>query len=180
MMFRSRLFAPLLWVCLLLVPVQAGAMDTSDRTRFETIKGMTLGELGQAAARLLEAKYADADWDAVPFPEYVFADLETEMSYKVAVLRPRLLGVTNVQDDQAVIPCYCTCDKFGHDNLLYCFYQNGDPEGDFDEHGAQCAVCIRQALLAFLWDDLGATHDDIMAGMKDKFAPLIEKYHSGE
>lgn len=178
-MSRFRTICLLLLVPLLLVPVHAAGLNQGAKTEFNRIKGMTLGELGQAASRLIDAKYADVDWDAVSLPGYVFADLETEMSYKVAVIRPRLLGVTNVQDDKAVIPCYCTCDKFGHDNLLYCFFKDGDPAEEFDEHGAQCAVCIRQALLAFLWDDLGANHEDIMAGMKDKFAPLIEKYHSG-
>jgi hypothetical protein len=34
--------------------------------------------------------------------------------------------------------------------------------------------------LAFLWSDLGATHKEIMVGMKKKFAALIEKYHQHE
>jgi hypothetical protein len=42
----------------------------------------------------------------------------------------------NVSDEEIVIPCYCTCDSFGHDNLLYCFYKNVDPKEGFDEHGA--------------------------------------------
>ncbi len=155
----------------------AHAMTDATRSQFDTIMDMPLKQLGQLAAKVLEEKYPNEDWTAHKFPNYVYNDMETEMAYRVAVKNHRLLGIVNVSNEDVVIPCYCTCDSFGHDNLLYCFYKNGDSGNGFDEHGAQCAVCIRQALLAFLWDHLGATHEEIMAGMKKKFAPLIEKYH---
>ncbi len=138
---------------------------------------MSLEKLGESTAKIFNEKHPQVDWAPYNFPDYVYKDQETEYAYKVAVKHHPLLGIVNVSDEDVVIPCYCTCDSFGHDNLLYCFYKDGDPGNGFDNHGAQCAVCIRQALLAFLWDDLGATHAEIMAGMKKKFAPLIEKYH---
>ncbi len=154
------------------------AMSKAAEGRFKVIMNMSLEELGQTSAKLLNASYPDTDWSSYNFPDYVYGDQATEVAYRVAVKHPSLLGVANVQDDEVVIPCYCTCDTFGHDNLLYCFYKNGEPEGDFDKHGAQCGVCIRQVLFAYLWDDLGATHTEIMAGMKEEFAELIEKYHN--
>lgn len=156
------------------------AMSNEARSQFNTIMNMSLEQLGQSSSKLLKEKYPDADWDIYKFPRYVYNDLETENAYKVAVKHHKLLGLVNVSDESVVIPCYCTCDSFGHNNLLYCFYKNGNPDKGFDDHGSQCAVCIRQALLAFLWEDLGATHDEIMVGMKEKFAPLIEKYHQHE
>ncbi len=138
---------------------------------------LSLADLAEKSSKIIEQRYPEEDWSRYRFPKYVFNDEETETAYKVAVKHSELLGIVNVSDEKVVIPCYCTCDSFGHDNLLYCFYKKGNPEEGFDEHGAQCAVCIRQALLAFLWGDLGATHEEIMAGMKEKFAPLIEKYH---
>ena len=164
----------------LLFTLPAFAMSKEAEGRFKIIMDMSLEELGQASTKLLNVEYPDTDWTSYNFPNYVYGDLATEMAYKVAVKNSRLLGIVNVSDDGIVIPCYCTCDSFGHDNLLYCFYKNGDMKDGFDEHGAQCAVCIRQALLAFLWSDLGATHKEIMVGMKEKFAPLIEKYHQHE
>lgn len=137
----------------------------------------SLNQLSLAAAKVLRETYPDESWEDYQFPHYVYNDLETEVAYKVAVKNHRLLGIANIRNEEIVIPCYCTCDTFGHDNLLYCFFKNGVPKEGFDEHGAQCAVCLRQALLAFLWSDLGASHDEIMAGMKEVFAELIEMYH---
>jgi hypothetical protein len=156
------------------------AMTNEEERRFKIITNMSLEELGQTASKILNVDYPDTDWATYNSPNYVYVDLATEMAYKVAVKNSRLLGIVNVSDDGIVIPCYCTCDSFGHDNLLYCFYKNGDLKDGFDNHGAQCAVCVRQALLAFLWNDLGASHDEIMKGMKEKFATLIEKYHQHE
>lgn len=166
-------------VCLAtILPTQALALSEEASTEFKVIMHLSLEELGQRATSLLEEKHPNENWSKHDFPRYVFNDLETEAAYKVATIRSNLLGKVNVSDDNIVIPCYCTCDNFGHDNLLYCFYKNGDPKEGYDNHGSQCAICIRQALLAFLWDDLGANHQEIMAGMKEKFAEVIEKYHN--
>lgn len=164
-----------LWVGWSSLPAQA--MRAEAEAQFKIVMDMPLDQLGQLSAAVLNETYPDANWASYNFPGYVYGDLATEMAYKVAAQNSSLLGIVNVGDEGIVIPCYCTCDSFGHDNLLYCFYKNGNPKEGFDDHGAHCAVCIRQALLAFLWNDLGATHEEIMAGMKQKFAPLIEKYH---
>lgn len=153
------------------------AISGNNEAQFKNIMNMSLEQLGQGAAKILAAEHPHTDWGSYDFPDYVYDDQATEMAYKVAVKNSRMLGIVNVSDDGIVIPCYCTCDSFGHDNLLYCFYKNGDPNDGFDNHGAQCAVCVRQALLAFLWNDLGASHDEIMQGMKEKFASLIVRYH---
>lgn len=179
-MNTRKLLIGTIFVFLALFCSSAFAMSDETRSQFNAIMDMSLERLGQTSSKLLKVKHPDADWDSYKFPQYVYNDLETETAYKVAVKHHNLLGIVNVSDEDIVIPCYCTCDSFGHNNLLYCFYKNGNPDDGFDDHGSQCAVCIRQALLAFLWDDIGATHDEIMVGMKKKFAPLIEKYHQHE
>lgn len=178
MSYRKSLGALMVLFLVFIFAGPAFSLDAEEEAKFDAIMAMTLDELGEASASLLASKYPETDWGSYEFPDYVFVDQATEMAYKIAVKRPRLLGLANIQDEAAVVPCYCTCDQFGHDNLLYCFYKDGDLTGDFDEHGSQCAVCVRQALLTYLWDDLGATHAEIMEGMKKKFKPLIEKYHS--
>jgi len=177
MKLRRTVIALLAAVTLCAAAPAAFAQEGAAAERFATVMDMSLAELGAAAAALLAATYPEEDWSAYGFPDYARADQATEAAYRVAVKRPALLGTANVQDEGRVVPCYCTCDTFGHDNLLYCFFEKGDPDGRFDEHGAQCPVCIRQALLAYLWDDLGASHAEIMEGMRTKFAPLIERYH---
>ena len=131
------------------------AISGNTEAQFKNIMNMSLEQLGDVSVKILYEKHPNTDWGAYNFPDYVYDDQATEMAYKVAVTNSTLLGLVNVSDEEIVIPCYCTCDSFGHDNLLYCFYKNGDLKDGFDNHGAQCAVCIRQALLAFLWDDLG-------------------------
>jgi hypothetical protein len=58
----------------------------------------------------------------------------------------------------------------GHKNLLYCFWKDGIPRGEFDDHASNCNICYGQAMLAFLWNDLGATHEEIIKGMEKKYS----------
>lgn len=53
-------------------------------------------------------------------------------AYQVAQEIPRTL---------AQLPCYCHCDRgHGHKSLHSCF---------IDEHGANCGICINEALMAY-------------------------------
>lgn len=57
---------------------------------------------------------------------------KTREAYRVAKEIPETL---------AQLPCYCHCDQsFGHRSLHTCFE---------DDHAAQCAVCVDEALLAY-------------------------------
>jgi hypothetical protein len=158
----------------------ASALDVEGEKAFSHYMDMRLADLTDATAEQLAAKYPNEDWASWGFPDYVVADKTVEISYRVAVKEPELLGRANVSDKQFVIPCYCTCQRFGHANLLYCFWKDGRAGGEFDEHGSQCAVCMRQAFLAFLWSELGASHQEIMTGMEKKFAPLIKMQQEGK
>jgi len=171
-----RLTSMLLSVLLICVSAVSTvmALDGAALEKFSQYMDMSLEELADAAARKLHEKYPGEDWSSWSFPNYVHTDKIVETSYHIAVKEPEMLGMANVAEEEKVIPCYCTCQKFGHDNLLYCFWKDGRVGGAFDEHGSQCDVCMRQAFLAFLWSELGATHEEIIAGMKTKFAPLIK------
>jgi len=176
----SKAMALILTVFMIFVSIPVFSMNIESQKRFNQIMGMTLDKLGNASASLMKRERPETNWRTYKFPKYVFENQATEMSYKVSVIKPELLGIVDIHEENKVIPCYCTCEEFGHKNLLYCFYKDGEIKNGFDEHGAQCLICIRQALLAFLWNDLGATHAEIMIGMKEKFAPVIEKYHQHE
>ncbi|MGH9961530.1 MAG: CYCXC family (seleno)protein [Pyrinomonadaceae bacterium] len=78
-------------------------------------------------------------------------------AYRVAKEIPQTL---------AQLPCYCHCDRsFGHKSLHTCFVDN---------HAAQCAVCVDEALLAF------------QLQQKEKLTPeqvrdrIIEKYSGAD
>ncbi len=74
-------------------------------------------------------------------------------AYRVAKEIPQTL---------AQLPCYCHCDQsFGHKSLHTCFV---------DDHAAQCAVCVDEALLAYrLQREEKMTPDQV----RDR---IIEKY----
>ena len=57
----------------------------------------------------------------------------------------------------------------GHKNLAYCFLEKGGAEGKFDDHASTCNICVAQAMMAFLWDEIGATEAEMQKAMKEIF-----------
>ncbi|HZI17845.1 MAG TPA: CYCXC family (seleno)protein [Pyrinomonadaceae bacterium] len=50
-------------------------------------------------------------------------------------------AVRAIPETIAQLPCYCHCDRgFGHKSLHSCFV---------DDHGANCSICLEEALLAY-------------------------------
>lgn len=55
--------------------------------------------------------------------------------------RAAYMAVREIPQTIAQLPCYCYCDEgFGHKSLHSCFE---------DDHGAHCAVCVNEVLLAY-------------------------------
>ncbi|GAB4258880.1 MAG: hypothetical protein Kow0092_06720 [Deferrisomatales bacterium] len=116
--------------------------------------------LARRARAALERKYPDEDWGAYGFPRYVFTNEPTTTAYRIAVKEPATLVAAT---------CACFCDEMGHTTLTHCFLKDGRPTSGFDDHAAGCNICVRQALLAFLWAELGADHAEIRQAMRDAF-----------
>lgn len=164
----------LILLLLLVFPLGALAMNDSQQQRFDQILKMKMAQITATTEALLENKYPAIDWDQYAFPDFVFISDPVEMGYRVAVVEPRLLGRIDAQATDQGIPCYCFCDAMGHRDLLACFLKAGKLDNGFDDHAAGCNICYGQAMLAFLWQDAGASHAEILAGMKVKFARLIK------
>lgn len=174
-MFSTKSAAIILTAIMLLVsPNSSWAQNSQQGQEFDRIMKMKMAELTTAAEELLEQKYPDEDWDQYNFPAFVYTNDSVEVGYKIAVKEPKLLGMANNDDDAQVIPCYCFCDAMGHKNLLYCFWKDGIHGGAFDDHASECNICYGQAMLAFLWGDLGASHREIIEGMEKKFERLLK------
>jgi hypothetical protein len=141
--------------------IPAFAMDKKQEREFHRISVLSLDELTELAQAALKKRYPDEKWEIYHFPDYVFRNESVEAAYKIAVKRPGLL---------AKIRCYCPCEQIGHKNLLHCYFKNGEP-GVFDKHAVFCSTCYAEALLAFLWAELGATDPEIIEGMKRKYMP---------
>jgi len=53
-------------------------------------------------------------------------------------------------------PCYCYCDRMGHNSLHSCFENT---------HGAQCDVCLKELYYAYQQNKKGKTAKQIRAGI---------------
>jgi len=53
-------------------------------------------------------------------------------------------------------PCYCFCDRMGHNSLHSCFENT---------HGAQCATCLKELYYSYLENKRGRTPAQIRAGI---------------
>ena len=166
-MFIRSLY--LFLVLMLFIPFVALAMDEDQQQRFDQIMKMEMSMRTEAIEELLEKKFPDHDWDQYNFPDYAFINDSVEMGYRVAVVAPRLLGKIDAGKSGQGIPCYCFCDAMGHRDLLACFLKDGELDNGYDDHASVCNICYGQAMLAYLWRDAGASHDEILAGMKIKY-----------
>jgi hypothetical protein len=165
----GRIFILLLTVACLFTPLADAGMDERQQKEFGRIAALKMADLTREAAVLLEKKYPDEDWDAWKFPSFVFTSESVEVGYKIAVKESGLLGNPDIAVKEKSIPCYCFCDAMGHKSLLHCFWKEGKPGGKFDDHAAGCNICYGQAMLAFLWKNLGASDQEILKGMEKKF-----------
>lgn len=138
----------------------AAALEGTALAEFHELAKLPPPALAQRAQAVLERKYPHEDWDAYGFPRYVYTQEPTKIAYRVAVKEP---------DTLAVAVCACFCDEMGHQTLAYCFLKEGKPASGFDDHAVGCNICVRQALLAFLWNDLGASRGEIRKAMGDAF-----------
>jgi len=177
MLQHAKILALLTAGFILFTALPAFSLDVQQQAEFERIAGLKLAELTSESAALLEKKYPSEDWARQDFPAYVFTSDSVEIGYKIAVKEPALLGNPEiaVKGSDLSIPCYCFCDAMGHKNLLYCFWKEGKPGGEFDDHAAGCNICVGQAMLAFLWKNLGARDEEILKGMEKKFELLLQQ-----
>ncbi len=144
---------------LLLLAFAAGEQGLAAEKGKEFQKVAKMGEraLTAAAKEGLAKKYAGEKWEAHKFPRYVFVSEAVQTGYQIAVKEYPLL---------AKFPCYCFCEDMGHKNLAYCFLEKGVP-GKFDDHASTCNICYTQAMRAFLWNDLGASEEEIQKAFKE-------------
>lgn len=142
------------------------ALESGQQKEYDRVMKLSMKQLTEESAALLEKKYPDEDWDAYKFPKYVFTNESVEVGYKIAVKEPGILTINT---------CYCFCDAMGHKSLLNCFLKDGKPGAAFDDHAADCNICYGQAMLALLWNQAGLAEADIQKGMAKKFERLVEQ-----
>jgi len=136
----------------------AFAMDAQQQKEFDKIQNLPEQALTERVTAALQKKYPEKNWAAYHFPPFVSRNESSEAGYKIAVKEPELLKK---------IHCACACEVAGHKNLLDCFLKQGK-SGVYERHASLCTICYSQAMLAFIWAELGASDHEIAAGMKTK------------
>jgi uncharacterized protein with PCYCGC motif len=53
-------------------------------------------------------------------------------------------------------PCYCYCDRMGHNSLHSCFEKT---------HGAECSICLKELYYSYLMHQKGQTSAQIRQGI---------------
>lgn len=84
-------------------------------------------------------------------------------AYQFAAEHPEIL---------TYIPCFCGCERSGHQGNHDCFVRRRGENGDvieWDEHGVDCAVCIDVATRSRQMHAAGASAKDIRGAIDKEF-----------
>ena len=130
-------------------------MPQTKRRRTELIVGSVVVGLllfATTAVYQLRTAHSESTSDSVTLDPSLFEG-KTRQAYLVAQQHPDLL---------AQLHCYCGCEQHeGHKNLLDCFRTN---------HGAGCATCVGEAVMAEQLFDNGTPVDQILATLHQRYA----------
>jgi len=151
------------WViCIFFAVSSAFGMSDEQKKEVNRIMDLPMAQLTEEAAKTLEKKYPDEDWEAYDFPQFVYTNEAVEVGYMIAVKTPQLLSK---------IGCVCFCSAEGHQSLLECYLIKGTSEREYADHAVECNVCQSQAMWAFLWAEAGASDEEILEMMPTKPRP---------
>jgi hypothetical protein len=87
-------------------------------------------------------------------------------AYQFAAEHPEILSY---------VPCFCGCERSGHQGNHDCFVKERAPNGDvvsWDPHGVDCAVCIDVATRSRQMHAAGASARDIRAAIDKEFGAM--------
>jgi hypothetical protein len=87
-----------------------------------------------------------------------------QAAYRFAAEHPEILSY---------VPCFCGCERAGHQGNEDCFVKARNAKGDvteWDPHGLDCAVCLDVATEAMQMHRSGANVRDIRAAIEKKWS----------
>jgi hypothetical protein len=73
------------------------------------------------------------------------------------------------------VPCFCGCERAGHEGNTDCFVKARGANGDvteWEEHGLECAVCIDVATRSRQMYESGASVRDIRSAIDKEFGAM--------
>lgn len=147
------------------------AMD-GDYGEFQKLMSTPLRVLTERANSVLMQKYEDNQFGGSPeiaamlhgLPDFAMTNPTVTAAYRIADKRPDLLAGHTCYDP--------SCDERKYRNLLDTFLINGEA-GKYNRHAASCTTCCSEAILIFLWNEIGASPGDINGGLRYLFDPSV-------
>ena len=122
------------------------------------------------AAKAKFGPHTQASYPPIPFQAYA-PPRPTEVvqaAYQFAAEHPEILSY---------VPCFCGCERSGHEGNTDCFVKSRAANGDvveWDEHGLDCAVCIDVANRSRQMFSAGASVRDIRAAIDKEFGAVYQ------
>jgi len=109
--------------------------------------------------------HTQATYPPIPFQGYAPPRSEevVRAAYQFAAEHPEITSY---------VPCFCGCERAGHQGNTDCFVKSRAANGDvteWDEHGLDCAVCIDVATVARQMHTSGASVTQIRAAVDKQF-----------
>jgi hypothetical protein len=112
--------------------------------------------------------HTQASYPPIPFQNYS-PPRPTEVvqaAYQFAAEHPEIASY---------VPCFCGCERSGHEGNTDCFVKSRAANGDvveWDEHGLDCAVCIDVANRSRQMFSAGASVRDIRTAIDKEFGSV--------
>ena len=161
-------------------PAVAGATPTSSTTPATPATPGTPGSpaaeqsgdpraAARAAALAKLGPHTQTSLPPIPFQVGYAPPRSTQVvtaAYQFAAEHPEILSY---------VPCFCGCERAGHQGNHDCFVRSRAENGDvieWDEHGVDCAVCIDVATRSRQMHAAGASVHDIRAAIDKEFGSL--------
>lgn len=137
----------------------AASQDASTPNAEQVARAAALAELGPREQPNLP-----------PIPFQAFAPPRpmevVTAAYHFAAEHPEILSY---------VPCFCGCERAGHQGNHDCFVRSRDANGyvtEWDEHGVECTICIDVANRSRQMYSAGASVTDIRAAIEKEFGPV--------
>lgn len=173
----ARRFSPAAIIGIVVAVAAVGALwlwpssspaDASSSSASTSAPQPTPEIVASTAAKAAFGPHKQASYPPIPFQAYTPPRSQEVVSaaYRFAAEHPEITSY---------VPCFCGCERAGHQGNTDCFVKQRDAKGDvvaWDEHGLDCAVCIDVATVARQMHASGASVRDIRAAIDKQFGSL--------
>ena len=168
----SRALSPIALVGIVIVIAAVGTLifwpgSSSEPAKADSASAAPVSDAisARAAQKAAIGPHTQASYPPIPFQAYPPPRSQEVVTaaYKFAAEHPEI---------SSYVPCFCGCERAGHEGNTDCFVKRRDANGDvveWEEHGLDCAVCIDVATVSRQMLASGASVRDIRAAVDKQF-----------